>query len=76
MARLNLKRVPLADGNTPPEPPSLTVDQRNRPIIDFMGEQAVTPGLPAGATYVGAGQVAKQDEFVSTGDKTIAPLRL
>ena len=54
-------------------PPSLTVDQRNRPIIDFMGEQAVTPGLPAAATYVGAGQVARANEFVSAGDKTIAP---
>ena len=54
-------------------PPSLNVDQRNKPIIDFMGEQAVNPGLPAAATYVGAGQTAQANEFVSPANKQISP---
>ena len=45
MARLKLKPLPMQEGGG--------VEDRNRPIIDIIGSQAVAPVLPSGATFVG-----------------------
>ena len=55
MARLKLKPLPMQEGGG--------VEDRNRPIIDIIGSQAVAPVLPAGATFVGEGQTAQAEEF-------------
>ena len=73
MARLNLRPVSLQEGGTAEEP--VTLEQRNAPIIDIIGSQAVAPVLPSGATFVGAGQTFDPQEFTQTPQITdIAPV--
>ena len=62
MARLNLRPVQMQEGGEAPT----TLEQRNQPIIDIMGSQAVAPVLPSGATFVGAGQAAQPGELLQT----------
>ena len=72
MARLNLRPVQMQEGGTAEEP--VTLEQRNAPIIDIIGSQAVAPVLPSGATFVGAGQTPQEQEFVQTPQITdLAP---
>ena len=47
-----------------------TVDERNQPILDIMGSQAVSPALPTGATFVGAGQAVQPEELLQTPQVT------
>jgi len=70
MARLNLRPLPMQEGGTTPT----TVDERNQPIIDIMGSQAISPALPAGTTFVGAGQAVQPGELLDTAQVTDTPL--
>jgi len=47
-----------------------TVDERNQPIREIMGSQAVAPVLPTGGTFVGAGQTAQPGELIQTPEIT------
>jgi hypothetical protein len=47
-----------------------TVDERNQPIREIMGSQAVAPVLPTGTTFVGAGQTAQPGELIQTPEIT------
>ena len=69
MARLNLRRVPLQEGG---DATAGTIEERNAPIIDIMGSQAVAPVLPAGTTFIGAGQTVRPGEILpgTTGQVT------
>ena len=49
------------------------IEDRNRPIIDIIGSQAVAPVLPSGATFVGEGQTVQPLEFQQTPQITDAP---
>ena len=72
MARLNLRPVQMQEGGAAPT----TVEQRNAPILDIIGSQAVAPALPAGATFVGAGHAVDPGELLQTPQITppaIAP---
>ena len=72
MARLNLRPIPMQEGGSAEEP--VTLEQRNAPIIDIIGSQAVAPVLPSGATFVGAGQTPQEQEFLQTPQITdLAP---
>ena len=73
MARLNLNRVPLQDGTDPTQTPSAGIEDRNAPIIDIMGRQAVGPVLPPGSSFVGAGQLPQANEFVDPASTTVTP---
>jgi hypothetical protein len=42
------------------------LEDRNAPIIDIIGSQAVGPVLPSGATFVGAGQNVQAEELQQT----------
>ena len=66
MARLNLRPLPMQEGGETPT----TVDERNQPIIDIMGSQAVAPALPSGATFVGSAQQAQPGELIQTPEIT------
>jgi len=69
MARLNLRRVPLQEGG---DATAGTIEERNAPIIDITGSQAVAPVLPAGTTFIGAGQTVQPGEILpgTTGQVT------
>ena len=69
MARLKLRPLPMQEGGETPT----TVDERNQPIIDIMGSQAVSPALPAGTTFVGAGQAVQPGELLDTAQVTDTP---
>jgi len=60
------------DEEPPMEAPAVSIENRNAPIIDIMGRQAVKPVLPSGTTFVGAGQVAKANEFVDPASNKVA----
>ena len=62
MARLKLKPLPMQEGGG--------IEDRNRPIIDIIGSQAVAPVLPTSTTFVGAGQTAQPGELIQTPEIT------
>ena len=60
MARLNLQRVPLAEG-TPSD-----LETRHAPILGVTGRQAAAPVLPPGTSFTGAGQIIQQKDLLPT----------
>ena len=60
MARLNLKRVPLANGSFG----GGDLEFRHSPILGVTGSQAAAPVLPPGTSFTGAGQSVQQEDLL------------